>query len=431
FTGRIMHRRKSGVPGRETVRYEGVCNKYWLSREYAWVNNLFPPEFQVGLTGKQDVEFGPPDPVMKNYVTKVNTRLNRPVYSALPIKWPGAWTQPNLADIDSLDDLIGTIQDAAAEIVGLQARFTQLDDLFRNTVERLERGVTLDLWDGTGQSPMVFSTDTLGKLQSILDHTSDHFLDLGQLAQVSQGLWSNQANRACYIFDTHDKRDNRKVHFRTDGRAQISEYDYSESHADAVRSIVGGRAPAILNDLIEIGANFAIQLLINLIAPGLGLGVVVGDLFDDIFFAFQVFSDFELEDDIGEDGAFPEVFADNTAAWSVDGYATGKTALHDHGGSEALVISPISGIGDKGNSFGADLVGSARRYQLGDVVRFTDRGTTVDQYVSKVKISDTPGDRCRELPTVGKSKQLQGPWTRAITGFQGFAATTRGIANST
>ncbi|MFE7747421.1 hypothetical protein, partial [Nocardia sp. NPDC057455] len=232
--------------------------------------------------------------------------------------------------------------------------------------------------------------------------------------------------RACYVFDTRAKRDMRKIQWRTDG-GQIDHYERDFSHVDAVRAIVGGKAPEILNQAIEWAANFAIQLLINLIAPGLGLGFVVGDLFDNIFFAYQQFFDEDTEDEIGIDDAFAEVFADNTAAWSLDSFAVGHTALKEHGGSDALKLSIDAG--GTGYRFGAD-DGTGTRYDVGDVHTVYDRGNTVEQYVSGVVISDSRDGRRVETPTLGEDQRLTGAWDRLIANIQGLAGTTRGIANS-
>jgi len=436
FTGRIMKRRIIGRPGAERFLYEGVDYKYWICRFLCWVNPLFPPEIQIALTGKQAMAFGPPDPVLKYFVSQNMIRLNRPVYCALPIRWPDSWTQPDVADIDSLDDLLDLIFDATEDIVAIQTRFTPGDEAFAQTVDSLEMGVSCNLWDGRGTSPELFNTDSLASLQSIIDYSSDHFLDLSQLLNpINDGLYSLEADRACYVFNTHDKRDNRKTEWATDG-TQIDTYEFAEAHADATDAVVGGKSPSLVNDLIEIGANLAIAALVTAISfiPGMagigGLSVTVGDLFDDIFFAYQRFWDQDLEDDIGVDDAFAEVFADNTAAWSIDAYSVGQKALKDHGGSEELTINTIAyGPTGKGIVFGVD-DGSPRRFQVGDRMNFWDRGNTVEQYASKVTIADG-NDRMLQQLTLGNDKRLKGPWDRALAGLGRASAALNGIANST
>lgn len=442
FTGRIMKRNVTG-PMEDTYVFSGVDNRFHLKRMCAWVNNTMPPEVQFSITGKQDVVWGPWDPVAKNYVAKVATRLNKPFYVRLPLKWPDLWTIANQTDvgaIDSLDDLLDIIADANDDLalVTLFARFTMLDDLFRPTCERLERGVRVDTWDGRGTPPTVFSTDTLGKLTSILNATSDHFLDFSQLNSVSAGLWSNHPNRACYLFDTVEKRDRREVQFRTDAKVGIRHYAMSESHGDATYAIVGGKAPEVLNQAIEIGANLAISAILFGLSmiPGLsglsGLSLTVGDLFDDVFFAYQVVADHDLEDDLGEDDAFGEIYADNTAAYSLDGYANGKRTLHDHGGGQQLDADVFSGVDGRGIHFGADEAGAraARKYQCGDTVTLWDGATFSEQYVSKVVVGQQRDGGWKEQPTLGRDKRAQGAYTRLIGGIQDGAATMRGYANS-
>ncbi|QLF83828.1 minor tail protein [Gordonia phage Moosehead] len=471
FTGRIKKRFVRSERGVRSFQYECVDYKYWLTRVLFWVNPLFPPEIQVGLTGKQDIAFGPSDAVMKYFLAKNFTRLGRPVYCKLPIRWPAAWSQDNIANIFDLDalfdillggsanggdvgssggamgehlgdvDLLGPISDRVAglfdEIVAMQCRFSPGDEAFAQTVDLLEMGVTVDFWDGHGTSPQVFNTDTLSDLQSIIDVSDDHFLDLSQLLKpIVNGLWSYSMNRAGYVFDTQLKRDRRNVMWRTDG-TQIDSWENAEEHGDATDAVVGGKSPSMVNELIEIGANLAIAAIIAVVAtiPGLagigGLAVGVGDLFDDIFFAYQRFWDAELEDDIGEDDAFAEIFADNTAAWSVDSYSVGKKALKDHGGSNQLTINTIAyGPTGKGISFGADN-GTARRFRTGDMMSFWDRGNIVEQYASKVTIADKPGERMIQQVTLGDDKRLKGPWDRLLGGIGRASAAINGLANST
>lgn len=474
FIGRIKKRRIAGRAGQEKFAYECVDYKYWLTRVLFWVNPLFPPEIQVGLTGKQDVMWGPVDPVFKYYLAKNFTRLDRPLYAKLPLRWPEAWSQENLSDFDNLDEfmehllggavmggaigglglgviggalggviggLLGAISGATAiglfdECIAMQCRFTQGDEAFAQTVDMLEMGVSVDFWDGHGTSPKVFNTDSLASLQSIIDYSSDHFLDLTQLLKpINNGLWSYGMSRAGYVFDTHLKRDRRNVQWRTDGTV-IDTYENASEHADATDAIVGGKSPSMVNELIEIGANLAIAAIIAAIAtiPGLGgiagLAVGVGDLFDDIFFAYQRFWDQELEDDIGSDDAFAEGFADNTAAWSVDSYSVGKKYLKDHGGSSQLTINTIAyGASGKGNTFGADN-GTARRFKCGDINTFWDRGNLIEQYCSKATIADKPDERLTQTAVFGDDKRLKGPWDRMLGGLGRAAAAVNGLANS-
>ncbi|KQU30348.1 MULTISPECIES: hypothetical protein [unclassified Rhodococcus (in: high G+C Gram-positive bacteria)] len=429
FTGRVMTRKVAGKPGRETVTLSGFDNKFQLKRALAWVNPLFPPELQIGLTGKQDIMAGEPDFVLKYFLAKNMIRLHKPIYAALPLHQVTN-DLPDLADVNSLDDLLGLVTDSLAQMCVVSARFTPLDELFKLTRDRLDFGYRMDLWDGYGDRPQVFNTSGLSQLQSVIDATSDNFLNFlnpnNYLGLTDPGSWG-QMDRAGYIFDTRAKRDMRHIQWRTDG-GQIENYELEETHADATRAIVGGRAPEILNQVIEWAANFAIQLLITAIAPGLGLGFVVGDLFDDIFFAYQQFFDEDLEDDIGIDDAFGEVFADNTAAWSLDSYAVGKGALKDHSGSEALRLTVDTGNPD-GYRFGA-LDGSNKRYDVGDIHTVYDRGTTAEQFVSAVTISDERDGRMVEVPTLGEPKRLGGPWERAISGLQNFGQLSRGLANN-
>lgn len=431
WTGRLMTHHTSGNPRNPTVRFTGVDYKFWLQRTLAWVNPLFPPEFQLALTGKQDVMFGEPDFLCKYFGAKNWTRLHRPIFASLPLHRVTS-DFPDLDDIPTLSDLLGIINNSVANIAVISMRFTQLDEGLKLTRDRLDFGWKMDLWDGTGTPPRVFNTDTLSRLQSVLDATSDNFLNFtnpgNYLGLADPSSWGKMP-RAGYVFDTIAKRDQRKVQWRTDGN-QIVGIDYESSHADAVRSVVGGKAPEILNQVIEWGANFAIQLILNALLPGLGLGLVVGDLFDNIFFAYQQFYDGELEAEIGIDDAFAEVFADNTAAWSLDSYAVGQGALKEHSGSESIQLTVVSGGADgRGMSFGVDN-NTGRRYQLGDIHTLYDQGTTIEQYISSVTVTDKRDGRMIETPVLGEDKRKRGSWDRVVAGLQGLAAYSRGNSNS-
>ncbi|MFE7747419.1 hypothetical protein, partial [Nocardia sp. NPDC057455] len=173
YTGRIMGGNIAGRPGRETVKFSGVDYKFWLQRWLAWVNPQFPPEVQVGLTGKQDIMAGEPDFVFKYFLAKNMIRLHRPVYASLPLHKVTA-DLPDLDDIETLDDLINLGNDLLENFVILSARFPPGDELFKQTRSRLDIGYRMDLWDGTGTPPHVFATENLSQLQSVIDATSDN-----------------------------------------------------------------------------------------------------------------------------------------------------------------------------------------------------------------------------------------------------------------
>jgi hypothetical protein len=433
WSGRVMTFTAEGPPGRETIVITGVSNLFHTMRALAWVNNLFPPWIQIALTGKQDVRLGPFDFVAKAYWSTIATRLRLPVYSSLPLRY-GVPEMPNLATIDSLDDALDIVGQFATdlELVILQARFTPFGELIKQSVENLDVGLSMDLWTPTdGPSPTVFNTDSLAQLQSVIDMTADNFLNFlnpgNILGLADPGSW-NKMNRAGVVFSTHKKRDKLNMLWRTDGN-QIAWIKRHVEHADGYKTAIGGKAPEFLNQAIEWGANFAIQLLLNALLPGANLGtILVGDLFDDIFFAYQTFWDPDLEDDLGEHG-FAEVFGDNTAAWSLDGASTGLNTLKTHSGSDAVVITPNPGLADRGYQFGVD-DGSGRRYLCGDRMNFWDRGITVEQYVSQVKIKDSGDGRMDEKVVLGDAEKVKDGFERVMSLIQSGFGTFNGIANS-
>ena len=441
WDGRVLTAAVAGPPGRYTIQLTCVSNLFWLVCALAWVNNTLPPEIQINLTGKQDIDWGPPDQVFKKYVAKVFTRLRRPVYGALPIRKTSP-ELPDLDDIDTLDDLLDIAREVPDEMCVLAARATQLDELIQQTVETYEMGLSIHLWspsDGT-PSPHVFNTHTLSMLQSVFDYTSDNFLNFtnpGNILGLTNPSEWGKMTRAGYVFNTHAKRDRRYMQWRTDGN-QITWIERNEKHVTATRVLIGGKAPEILNQVIEWGANFALQLILNAILPGLGLGNIIGDLFDNVFFAFQQFWDPELEAEMGEH-AFAEAFGDNTAAYSLDGWANGLAALKKNSGSESIKIKVIPGGADgRGLTFGADTeiidgveVSFPRRFQVGDVMTLWDNGVVIEKHVSNVKIVDNRDGHMVHEVTLGDPLPVKDAWEKVYARIQKYAGIFRAVANST
>lgn len=433
WDGRVLTATWEGKPGEEIVTATCVSNLFWILTLLGWVNPSLPPEVQIALTGKQDVIFGPTDFVLKAYVAKNATRMQKPVYVKLPLQYHIP-ELPQLADIDDLDDLLDIVNSFFEDITVLSARFTQLDELFENALDTSDRGMTCNLWiPEDGPSPHVFNTDTLARLQNVLDLSGDNFLwftNPGNVLGLADPSQWGKMQRAGYVFDTRRKRDRRWMQWRTDS-GQIEHIRRIARHPEAHSVIVGGKAPDFMNSIVEWGANLALQAILNLIVPGANLGtILVGDLFDNIFFAYQKFDDPQLKADLGEHG-FGEKFVDNTSAYSLDGFAVGVAGLKEHGGGEALEIQVIAGgVDRRGYSFGED-DGSGKRYREGDIMSFYDRGTVVEDYVASVEVEDSRDDVVREFVTIGDDGVAGDAWSTLIDRVKGFAGLSRALANGT
>lgn len=434
WDGRVLECTIEGAPGDEIVTATCIGDLFWLTTILCWVNPLFPPEVQIGLTGKQDIMFGPIDFVFKWFLARNAIRLGKPIHMQLPLRYDVP-ELPQLEDLDSLDDVLDAIGDLGDDLCVLNARFTRFDELVRSTVDEGEVG--LDMWlhhpDLDGESPRVFNTDTLGRLRNILDLSGDNFLHFTNpnnvLGLADPDTWG-RVTEPGYVFTTRTKRDRTHMIWRTDN-GSIIKYRRGVKHPTATSAIVGGKAPELLNNAVEWAANLAVKALLNWLVPGLGLGdILVGDLFDDIFFAFQKFDDHQLHADLGRYG-FGEVFADNSAAWSLDAMSVGMTALKEHGPQESLKLEVLAGGPDgRGFSFGAD-DGTGRRFRIGDVMSFYDRGTIVQDYVSAVEVEDTRGAFCTEYVTIGDDKAVRDGWQKVIGHLSTFAGLSRALAVST
>ncbi|WP_082870994.1 Gp37-like protein [Nocardia terpenica] len=433
WDGRVISAVMEGKPGEEIVTATCVSNLYWLLTVLAWVNPMLPPEVQIGLTGKQDIMFGPVDFVIKYFLAKNMIRLQKPVYAALPIQYDVP-ELPQLKDLNTLDDILKVINSFTEDLCVVNARFTRMDELIKMTTEHSGRGLSCNLWlPNDGPSPSVFNTDTLARLQNVLDLSGDNFFWFTNpdnvLGLADPDQWGKMQH-AGYVFDTKVQRDRRWMQWRTDS-GHIVNYKRGVSHPKAHDVVVGGKAPDFVNQVVEWGANLALQALLNFLVPGLDLGgLLVGDLFDDIFFTYQRFRDERLRADLGVHG-WGEAFVDNTTAWSLDSFAVGMNGLRQNGGGESLKLEVISGgIDDRGFSFGVD-DGSGRRFQVGDIMSFWDRGTVVEDYVSGVEVEDSRDEKCTEFVTIGDDDEMKDAWSQLIDRVSGLASFSRAIANGT
>lgn len=438
WAGRVFTVDVEGTPGQEVMTVTCVNNLYYLLTILAWVNTFFPPEFQIWITGKQNIMFGPLDWVFKYFVVLNTVRLDVPVYVKIPLRVN--IPLPTIEDLTDLNELLEYVN--GIDFIVASARFTQLDELFRGPTETGEIGLTMDLWtreEEMGPSPEVFNTENLADMQSIIDITSDNFLNIWKIPDlVDGGLIQTEMSEPGYIFHTHTKRDRKWGIWSTDS-GQIVSYKRAIAHATASRAIVGGQAPDLMNTLVEFAANLAIQVIAGMITAAFGLpgvgAIAVGDLFDNIFFAFQLFKDDELEDDLGRDG-FKEVFTDNTTAWSLDAFSVGINGLEKASGDDSILIQAVAG-GPAGRNwtYGADVDAdgndvSHRRYRCGDEMTFHDRGTYLDNWVSAVDIED-PRDKdgqILEYVVLGWDGRLKNDWAQLVDRIKGFAGATRALA---
>lgn len=411
-----------------------IDNRYWAMTVLGWVNPAFPPEVQVGLTGKQDIMFGPLDWVFKWFFARNAIRLNIPVFMQLPVRY-SIPQLPTLADLLNLDELLTFLN--GIDFIVLSLRFTKLNEAFKQSIETANVGqvcrlVTKGDIERYG-SPQVFNTAGLGTLASIMDVTSDYFLDITKLLTMP-ALVNFEMQDTGYVYHTVDQRDRRwQVWSRDDG--SIRRITRRISHATGSSVIVGGQAPQIMNKLVEFAANLAIQAIAAAITtlfglPGVG-AIAVGSLFDDIFFAFQRFDDDDLRTQLGPHG-FREDFADNTAAWSLDSFAIGLNKLKKIGGSDTLKLELQGGPGFS-HEFGEDQAPgetedhSAQRYLCGDRITVEDNGTNAEQWISSVEVMDDRSGRLKETPYLGDDTKLTDQWSQLFDRISGLAAFSRAI----
>lgn len=411
WDGRVMNATCKGKPGREIVTAYCVSNFLWFSSILAWPQPLFPrAEFQFP---KHDIGFGNRDFVFKYFTAKNATRLRAPVYCKLPIRNEPTTPLPDLNTIDTVDDLLDYMADATDDLIAVWARMTPLDELFKQHLANGRRELTINLWrPGDPHPGTVFNADTLGRLENIISweglENFFHFLNPGNLLGLANPSSWLSVDKPCYLVDTRPLRDRRHMEWRLTDGGPIIEYERAVAHPEGYQVIVGGKAPEIANTVVRMVING----IIKAIAGALGgiIAPIVGDLFNDVFFAFNQFTDPDLKAELGSH-ALPEKFADSTSAFSLDALSAGTAKLKAIGGQDTLKLTVLSGVG--GYTFGVD-DGSGTHFELGDIMRFTDGDTIIEQHVEAVEVVDDPRSLMTETVTLGADPALGAPWERII-----------------
>lgn len=391
-----------------------INNLYWLLTVLGWVNPFFPPEVQIYITGKQNIMFGPVDWVFKYFFGMNGIRQGIPVFMKMPVHYEVP-RLPNLADLLDIDELLSFVNGIDFTVVS--TRFTQLDEAFKQTVENGIVGMSCDLVIPTAEDPgpTVFNTEGLNNLQMVIDATSDYFMDPTLLPELDE-IVTDHLTSPGYVFDTKQLRERKWQVWSTGVGGNIVKYKRKISHARASSVIVGGQSPSIMNSIVEFAANLAVQAIAGAITAAFGLpgigAIAVGDMFDNIFFAFQEFEDTDLKNDLGYHG-FREGLANNTAAWTVDGFSVGLNELQKRSGGDTIQYDVITGPSTL--QFGADIDEdgndvSGRRYQHGDLVTVHDEGTYLENYISHVEVEDARDGHIKEYITWGGDPSLRDQW---------------------
>ncbi|MEJ9078860.1 hypothetical protein WKY82_10600 [Gordonia malaquae] len=428
WDGRVMGARYKGVPGQEVITAYLVNNLVWQTSALAWPQPLFPrPEFQFP---KHDIAVGPLDGVYKYYSSRNYTRLLAPVYSKLPIRYDTP-SLPDLNQMSSIEDVLDYIADSTDDLIATWARMTPLDELHKVHFENSNRAPVINLWrPGIDPDPgKIFNPEALGHLENIiswegLEHFF-YFLNPGNVLGMANPANWLKANNPCYLLDTVEKRDRRHMEWRTDGGGIIDVERYV-THPEGYQVIVGGKAPEIANNVVQMVFNLLIQGAMSALQIG-GAAPVVGDLVNDIFFAYQMFSDSDLKAELGRHG-LAERFANTGTAFSLDALASGTSKLKEIGGQDTLKLTIRAGAG--GYEHGVD-DGTGLRFRVGDRISLVDFGETVEQWVSAVEVEHTPGEQKTTTVTLGDDLALRSGWDKVTEKIGMLAGAANAAANST
>lgn len=248
------------------------------------------------------------------------------------------------------------------------------------------------------------------------------------------------------------KRSREFVRWSTEGGG-ISHIKITGNNPKAHTAVVGGKSPAWINDAIDLGIDIAMEGLVQ--AAGAAIGAIVGSVFPgagtviggaiggaiggvvggffkdnlhDVFLAYSEYTDQELKAALGP-FARPEVFISSGAGtFSYDAIDAGLTGLKEARGGRTIELTVTDG---RPHQFGLDERlddGRIRRgYQVGDINTFSDRGTTISDYVSQVEVVDD-WQGISAKPTIGDLKIADPPELKSIREIKKIVTNLRASA---
>lgn len=236
------------------------------------------------------------------------------------------------------------------------------------------------------------------------------------------------------------KRERQFVRWSTEGGG-IKHLKTTGKRPTASTVVVGGKSPAWVTDMIDLGIDVAIGGLLSAIGTAVGtalgpiggiIGGAIGDLagnfFDNVFLAYSEYTDVDLRAQLGPFGP-PEAFVSSGAGiFSLDAIDAGISGLQEHKGGRSIEITLEDGVPHR---WGLDEKlddGRIRRgYQVGDINVFSDRGTEIEDYISSVEATDDQNG-LTVTATVGDSRIVDDPQVKQIRDIKKMITNLRASA---
>lgn len=346
----------------------------------------------------QDTKAAPLVTTVLHFILRNAVRLNYPLYVRVPegvdnSPWVTRWSR-----MTPLDEVI----EPALEEHGYQLRVTMIP-----------ANAELDFPIMSAQG---WRQPTDHFLQGI-----DNFFRF--LRDPLRGVPDPQAitrmDTAGILVECVPKRDRQFVRWTTEGGG-IKNIKTVGKRPTASTVVVGGKSPAWVTDLIDLGIDLAIAGIAAAagIASGGLLGGFVagllGNFLDDVFLAYSEYTDHQLKAQLGPFGP-PEAFISSGAGtFSLDAIDAGLSGLQEHQGGRSMEITLEDGAP---HHWGLDEHlddGRIRRgYLVGDINIFSDRGVEIEDYISTVEAVDDQNG-LTVAATVGDSRIVDDPQVKQI-----------------
>lgn len=405
-----------GVPGEEVLN----CTLLdWYAIIHAMLGRPSPFAPLEAQMPPQDTKAAPLVTTVLHFILRNAIRLNVPIYVRPPSgvdrsPWVTRWSR-----MTPLDEVI----EPALDEHGYQLRVTMIP-----------AHAELDFPVMSAQGFRNASNDILARIDNFFQ-----FLGRG-LSGVSDPGVVTRIETAGLLVECVPKRERQFVRWSTESGG-IKHIRTTGKNPKATTVVVGGKSPAWVTDLIDLGIDLALEGILAAIgiAAGAALGPIgsiiggiignlAGNFFDDVFLAYSEYSDVELKAQLGPFG-MPEAFVSGGAGtFSLDAIDAGLSGLQENRGGRSIEITLEDG---RPHRWGDDEHlpdGRIRRgYRVGDINTFSDRGTVIEDYISSVEARDNENG-LDLVATVGDAKIVDNPQVKQIRDLKRLVTFARSTA---
>lgn len=434
WTGNVKSYTASGQPGRETVTCELVNDLDHLNNILAFAN----PRTGLMVQGKYDRRKGHLLTVLYEYLAANLARQDLPVYLMLP---------------PSDDD--------GSPKIDLAARMTNMRALFKDVLNQHDYDIRATMWwpgkpIPNGVAAPLTATTEEGRARALKEAAL-----YKAFGGEHEGLWDEPG----LVVEILPTRNRQHVRFTTQS-GEIDHFQLDGKRPGAVRVIAGGKSDDWVNEAKNLGIDIVAQAGTQAIsasaaaaiggsigtvagpagtAVGTAVGAFVGwvvgifadwvkDQTDDTFLAFVERTDVSRRAKMGP--FHPrEVFASSSAgAFTFDTQAVAETALQENQGGQAVTIemgnSVSKNLGDDETIVDGGVTKIRHGYRVGDRVLFEEHlsGVVIQDIITAVTVTDTPEERVRISPRIGKKKNVTNPYQEFVDHLDSALTTQKDMA---